>query len=140
MTYGPTAADCIKQTKPDPVDLLLLMYPPTLRELTAEMSKLYSMQTKAKAIDLSMDELLSFYGVLLASGYSSVPRRHMYWSYDPDVYNDAISNAIRRNRFDEIMASIHLVDNSKATDDPFYKVWPMFSTLNDTYKMMPYTK
>uniref|UniRef100_A0A3B4VB30 PiggyBac transposable element-derived protein domain-containing protein n=1 Tax=Seriola dumerili TaxID=41447 RepID=A0A3B4VB30_SERDU len=140
VTYGPTAADCIKQTKPDPVDLFLLMYPPTLRELTVEMSNLYSMQTKGKALDLSMDELLSFYGVLLASGYSSVPRRHMYWSYDPDVYNEAISNAIRRNRFDEIMASIHLVDNSKATDDPFYKVRPIFSALNSTYKMMPYTK
>lgn len=30
MTYGPTAADCIKQTRPNPVDLFLLMYPPTL--------------------------------------------------------------------------------------------------------------
>ena len=87
-----------------------------------------------------MDELLSFYGVLLACGYSSVPRRHMYWSYDPDVYNEAISKAVRRNRFDKIMASIHLVDNSKATDNPFYKVRPIFSALNDTYKMMPYTK
>ena len=134
VIYGQTAADCIKQTKPDPVDLFLLMYPPTPKELPVEMSNLYSMQTKGKAIDLSMDELLSFYGVLLASGYSSVPRRHMYWSYDPDVYNEAISNAIRRNRFDEIMASIHLVDNSKATDDPFYKVRPIFSALNDTYK------
>uniref|UniRef100_A0A8P4GQ65 PiggyBac transposable element-derived protein domain-containing protein n=1 Tax=Dicentrarchus labrax TaxID=13489 RepID=A0A8P4GQ65_DICLA len=128
VTYGPTAADCIKQTKPDPVDLFLLMYPPTLRELTVEMSNLYSMQTKGKALDLSMDELLSFYGVLLASGYSSVPRRHMYWSHDPDVYNEAISNAIRRNRFDEIMTTL-----SK-------KVWPIFSAMNDTYKMMPYTK
>ena len=64
----------------------------------------------------------------------------MYWSYDHDVYNEAISNAIRRNHFDEIVASIHLVDNSKATDDPFYKVQPIFSALNDTYKMMPYTK
>ena len=38
------------------------------------------------------------------------------------------------------MASIHLVDNSKATDNPFYKVRSIFSALNDTYKMMPYTK
>ncbi len=94
------------------------MYPPTLRELTAEMSNAQSMQTKGKPLDLSMDELLTFYGVLLASGLSSVPRQHMSWSYDPDVY-EAISNAMRRNRFDEIMASIYLVDNSKATDDPF---------------------
>ncbi|KAJ8333444.1 hypothetical protein SKAU_G00414520 [Synaphobranchus kaupii] len=55
VTYGPTAAECIKQTKPDPVDLFLLMYPPTLRELTLEMSNTYSMQTKGKILDLNMD-------------------------------------------------------------------------------------
>ena len=120
--------------------MFLLMYPPTLWELTVEMSNLSSMQTKGKALDLSMDELLTFYGILLTSGYSSVPQRHMYWSYYPDVYNESISNAIRSNRFDEIMVSIHLVDISKATEDPFYKVRPIFSALNDTYKMMPHTK
>ena len=60
------------------------MYPPILGKLTVEISNLYSMQTKGKALDLSMDELLSFYRVVLASGYSSVPQRHMYLSYDPD--------------------------------------------------------
>ena len=64
----------------------------------------------------------------------------MFWSHDPTVYNEAISNAMRRNRFDEIMASIHLVDNSKATNDPFYKVQPIFSALNESYKMISYPK
>lgn len=127
MTYGPTAAECIKQTKPDPVDLFLLMYLPTLRE-----SNTYSMQTKGKILDLNMDELLTFNGVLLTSSYTSVLWRHMFWSYDPDVYNEAISNAMRRDCFDEIMASINLVDNSKATSDPFYKVRPIFSALNES--------
>lgn len=86
-----------------------------------------------------MDELLTFYGILLTSVYSSVPRRHVYWSYDPDVYSGAISDAMRKYRFDEIMDSIHLVDNSKATDDSFYKVLCIFSALNDSYKMVPFT-
>lgn len=38
-----------------------------------------------------------------------------YLSHDLDVCNEAISNAMRRNCFDDIMVSIHLVDNSKAT-------------------------
>lgn len=104
------------------------------------MSNIYSIQIKGKILDLNMDELLRFYGILLTSGYSSVPRRHMSWSYDPDVYNEDISNEMRRNRFDGIMASIHLVDNSEATNDPFYKVRPIFSALNESYKMMPYQK
>uniref|UniRef100_A0A3B4ZSX5 PiggyBac transposable element-derived protein domain-containing protein n=1 Tax=Stegastes partitus TaxID=144197 RepID=A0A3B4ZSX5_9TELE len=97
VTCGPTAADCIKQTKPDRVDMFLLMCPPTLRELTVDMSNIYSMQTKEKALHISMDELLTFYGILLTSGYSSVPRRHMYWTYDPDVYNETKQLSIDEN-------------------------------------------
>uniref|UniRef100_A0A674C9V8 PiggyBac transposable element-derived protein domain-containing protein n=1 Tax=Salmo trutta TaxID=8032 RepID=A0A674C9V8_SALTR len=88
------------------MDVFLLMYPPTLRELTIEMSNLYSTQTKDKQLYLSMDELLTFYGILITSGYSSVPRRHMYWSLDSDVHNET---------------SVHVVDNTKITDDSFFK-------------------
>uniref|UniRef100_A0A667X9S4 PiggyBac transposable element-derived protein domain-containing protein n=1 Tax=Myripristis murdjan TaxID=586833 RepID=A0A667X9S4_9TELE len=123
---------------PDPMDIFLLMYPPTLREITVEMSNLYSTQTKGKQLNLSMDELLTFYGILITSGYSSVPRRHMYWSVDNDVHNESISDAMRRKRFDEIMASVHVVDNTKITDDPFFKVRPIFSELNQSYKVMPF--
>ncbi len=44
----------------------------------------------------------------------------MYWSVDNDVHNESISGAMRRNRFDDIMASVHVVDNTKITDDPFF--------------------
>lgn len=39
-----------------------------------------------------------------------------------------------RNRFDEIMASIHVVDNMNITDDPFFKVRPVFEELNKVNK------
>lgn len=88
--YRPNVAECVKRSCPNPVDVFLLMYPPTLREITVERSDLYSTQTKGKQLNLSMDELLTFYGILIASGYSSVPRRHMYWSVDNDVHNESI--------------------------------------------------
>ncbi|KAL3053630.1 hypothetical protein OYC64_006036 [Pagothenia borchgrevinki] len=102
------------------------------------MSNLYSTQTKDQQLYLSMEKLLTFYGILITSGYSSVPRRHMYWSLDSDVHNESISDAMQRNRFDEIMASIHVVDNTKINDDPFLKVRPIFSELNQSYKVMPF--
>ncbi|XP_055780177.1 piggyBac transposable element-derived protein 3-like [Salvelinus fontinalis] len=138
IVYSPNAAECVKQSCPNPMDVFLLMYPPTLREITIEMSNLYSTQTKDEQLYLSMDELLTFYGILITSGYSSVPRRHMYWSLDSDVHNESISDSMRRNRFDEIMASVHVVDNTKITDDPFFKVRPIFSELNQSYKVMPF--
>ena len=78
IVYSPNAEECVKQNSPDPMDLFLLMYPPTLREITIEMSNLYSTQTKGKHLNLGMDELLTFYGILLTSGYNTLPRRHMY--------------------------------------------------------------
>ncbi|KAL6488676.1 hypothetical protein MHYP_G00024170 [Metynnis hypsauchen] len=122
------------------MDLFLLMYPPTLREINVEISNLYSTQTKASPLNMNMEELFTFYGILLASGYSTVPRGRMHWSLNDDVHNECISNAMRRNRFDEIMASLHFVDNTKITDDPFFKVRPIFTELNTLYKVMPYSE
>lgn len=140
IVYEPTAAQCLKASNPNPLDIFLAMYPQCLRELTLEMSNLYSVQNKDKPLNLNMEELLVFYGVLLTSGYCTVPRRHLLWSLDDDVHNNCISNAMRRNRFDEIMASIHVVDNTKCNNDPFFKVRPIFQELNSSYKILPFSK
>jgi len=78
-----------------------------------------------------------FYGILLISGYNTVPRRRLLWSDDYDVSNTAVKDAMRRNRFDEIMSSVHLVDNIEITADPFFKVRPLFKHLNDINKCNP---
>uniref|UniRef100_A0A3Q3MCB3 PiggyBac transposable element-derived protein domain-containing protein n=1 Tax=Labrus bergylta TaxID=56723 RepID=A0A3Q3MCB3_9LABR len=109
--YSPNAAECVKQNLPNPMDIFLLLFPPTLRELTVKMWKLYSTQTKDKQLYLNMDD--------------SVSRRHIFWSLDSDVHNKNISDAMQRNQFDDMMASIHVVDNTKITDYPFFKVRPI---------------
>uniref|UniRef100_A0AAZ1WYE3 PiggyBac transposable element-derived protein domain-containing protein n=1 Tax=Oreochromis aureus TaxID=47969 RepID=A0AAZ1WYE3_OREAU len=91
-----------------------------------------------KTLNLTEDELLTFYGILLISGYNTVPRRRaLLWSDDCDVSNNAVKDAMRRNRFDEIMSSVHLVDNMKITADPFFKVRPLFKHLNDINNAIP---
>ncbi|XP_070762803.1 piggyBac transposable element-derived protein 3-like [Enoplosus armatus] len=120
----------------DPVDIFLTFYPKSLRDATLEMSNLYAKQ-KGKTLNLTEDELLTFYGILLTSGYNTVPRRRLLWSDDFDVSNTAVKDAMRRNRFDEIMSSVHLVDNMKITADPFFKVRPLFEHLNSINKAIP---
>uniref|UniRef100_A0A8P4KED6 PiggyBac transposable element-derived protein domain-containing protein n=1 Tax=Dicentrarchus labrax TaxID=13489 RepID=A0A8P4KED6_DICLA len=105
-------------------------------DATLEMSNLYAEQ-KGKTLNLTEDELLTFYGILLISGYNSVPRRRLLWSDDYDVSNTAVKDAMRRNRFDEIMSSVHLVDNMKMTADPFFKVRPLFKHMDDINKTIP---
>ncbi|XP_068240225.1 piggyBac transposable element-derived protein 3-like [Palaemon carinicauda] len=48
----------------------------------------------------------------------------MYWSETPDVFNDFVSESIRRDTFDKILRSLHFADNMKMIDDRFYKVRP----------------
>lgn len=75
----------------------------------------------------------------MTTGYNSVPRRRLLWSDDNDVNNKSIKEVRfdqNQNRFDEIVASVHVVDNMKVTDDPFFKVRPVFEELNKVNKTM----
>ena len=80
IVYIPNVAECVKQNCSNPKDVFLLMYPPTLRDITFETSNLYSTQTMNEELYLCMDKLLTFYGILITFWYTSVPRRHMHWT------------------------------------------------------------
>lgn len=60
--HRPNAAECANQSCPYPLDIFLLLYPPNLKEITILMSSLDSTQTKAKQLNLNIDELLTFCG------------------------------------------------------------------------------
>jgi len=115
-------------TSDDPADIFLTFYPKSLQEITLEMSNIYAAQ-KGATLNLTDEELL------LTTGYNSVPRRRLLWSDDNDVNNKSIKETMRRNRFDEIMASIHVVDNMKITNDPFFEVRPVFEELKKVNKL-----
>ncbi len=36
------------------------------------------------------------------------------------------------------MASVYVADSTKITDDPFFKIRPIFSELSQSYKIMPF--
>ena len=52
----------------------------------------------------------------------------MYWEEAADVHNKIVSDAMRRNRFIDIMRYIHFCDNSILNpDDKCSKVRPLFT-------------
>ena len=66
--------------------------------------------------------------------YAPLPRRRLYWEPSPDVQNTAVSNAITRNRFEELMANVHVADNDNlAPNDRMAKVRPLFTALNSKF-------
>lgn len=79
-------------------------------------------------------ELRLFLSILFTSGYAPLPRRRTYWEPSDDVRNLAISGAMTRNRFEELMCNIHVADNdSLPAGDRMAKVRPLFVELNQRF-------
>ena len=59
--------------------------------------------------------------------------RRLLWSDDPDVGLKGFKDLMTRNRFDQILRSLHFRNNNAMADpepDKFYKVRPLFDNLN----------
>lgn len=118
----------------DPVKLFEVFFDEEVIEAMVEFTILYARSKGNDAFTTTADEVRAFLGVLLVSGYSPAPRRHLYWSHDTDVHNEAISATMPRNRFVEIMRYLHLSDNAKLdADDKFSKVRLLISLLNERF-------
>ena len=58
----------------------------------------------------------------------------MCWENNPDVRNEAVSSAMCRNRFYEIMRYLHLADNTQVDRrDKCAMVRPLIRGLNDRF-------
>lgn len=62
-----------------------------------------------------------------------MPRFRMYWEERPDTNNKAISDAMSRNRFTQIMKYLHVCDNYNLTNHRFAKVLPLWIRLNEKW-------
>lgn len=81
---------------------------------------------------MAMVTVSVFIAILLLSGYSTVPRRRMRWSHDKDIHNIAASEAMTRDRFEEILRYLHLKDNTRLDpEDRMSKVRPLLSMINE---------
>jgi hypothetical protein len=82
--------------------------------------------------DIDIHEFKVFLAILLISGYVILPRRTMYWERSSDCQNEAISSAMGRNKFDDIMRFLHLCDNNNLDGkDRFAKIRPLYTMLNE---------
>ena len=119
----------------DPSGYFELFWDNALFEKIRYFWKLYSLQQDPKSsFDVTVQELKVMVGILMISGYSTVPRRRLYWSSECDVRNEMIASAMSCNRFDEILASLHCANNAELPPgDRIGKVRPLINMLNDKY-------
>lgn len=91
----------------------------------------YAAQKNIHDFKISAVELQTFLGILLLSGYHSLPRERLYWSLDEDCNVPIVSKSMSRNRFLEIKRYLHFCDNlvGVKTADKMFKVRPLADIL-----------
>ncbi|XP_008477065.2 piggyBac transposable element-derived protein 3-like [Diaphorina citri] len=85
--------------------------------------------------DVSYEEMLCFFGVLLYSGYVDCPRKRMYFETgSADMNHDIVTSSISRTRFELIMSNVHVCDNRYLDKtDRYAKVRPLYNILNKKF-------
>ncbi|KAL3201142.1 hypothetical protein MRX96_043098 [Rhipicephalus microplus] len=80
----------------------------SLAELTAR----YALQ-KGEEVDVTGADIGQFFGLLLFSGYHSVPSEDSYWSTAEDLCVPTVATVMARNRFRQLKRFFHVVDNTQ---------------------------
>ncbi|GFR60705.1 PiggyBac transposable element-derived protein 3 [Elysia marginata] len=116
-------------------ELFELFYDDAVIDLLCSECLKYASSKGKHGFRVCPDEMKVFLGIFLVSGYSGCKRKSLYWSGEDDVRNEANTNAMARDRFDEIMRYFHIADNSRLDQaDKFYKVRPLMKMLNARFQ------
>ena len=76
-------------------------------------------------------EMQKFLGVILLSGYHTVPEEQQYWSTQPDLRVEIVAKTMSRNRYLEIKKYMHFADNFKLTPrNKMSKFSPLYDMMN----------
>ena len=99
-----------------------------------EESKIYAASKGNFVFHVTPDKFCAFLAILLILGYTSLPRRRMYWQQETDVFKCAVADLLPRNCFEEILRYSHLAGNAKLTpSDKLAKVRPFFNLMNQQF-------
>ena len=108
-----------------PLECFKLFLSDKFIEHTVLESRKYAQQTNKprKGDKVTFDTVWACMGIILMTGYNSVPNRRMYWAQKPDLHNAMIANALRRDTCEDVLSVLHFTDNTQRTDgtDKFHK-------------------
>ncbi|KAJ8894215.1 hypothetical protein PR048_006825, partial [Dryococelus australis] len=77
---------------------------------------------------------VQFFGLLLLSGFHSVPTEDFYWSAAEDVEVRIVLTVMSRNRFREMKTKFNVMNNSKINlDYRLAKIRPLYDELNKQF-------
>lgn len=72
----------------------------------------YGVKRGNHSFAFTSDEMKTFKGILLVSGYCSVLHCLMYWQRQPDVYNQLNASSMEWDCFENMMKNVQAADNT----------------------------
>ena len=93
-----------------PTSIYELFFDDEVVNFMVEITNLYAQRDKIKHnFSTDVAEMWLFIAMLLLTGYNQLPRRKLYCENLPGVNNSAMSDAMSRNRFEELISVLHRV-------------------------------
>ncbi|XP_045477491.1 piggyBac transposable element-derived protein 3-like [Harmonia axyridis] len=117
-----------------PTDLFELFFDDDIVRMLVEESNKYALFLNHPDPKIESDEMKCFIGILILTGYNSLPGKCFYWDSESDMGNQLVKEAMRRDRFRQIMRFLHCADNTKPNyKDKMWKLRPLIEKLQKNY-------
>lgn len=116
------------------VELFEIFVDDEIIELFRIQSNLYALWKNSSNPKITNEEIRCFFAILILSGYNPVSNKRLYWSTQNDTRNELVCNAMRRNRFEEILRFLHCVDNNNVDiSDKMWKLRPFMNKIKEKF-------
>jgi len=116
-----------------PMELWNLSFNGKMYDVVTEQTNLYGKcDCNDPGFKTTSEEIKRFLGILLLSGYHSVPHEDHFWSNSPDLGVRIVTETMSNKRYHTIKKYLHLADNQNLpSGDKVAKVSPLYQLLND---------
>ncbi|XP_050338994.1 piggyBac transposable element-derived protein 2-like isoform X2 [Bactrocera neohumeralis] len=101
-----------------PIQLFKRIFDSEFMECIQSETVKYAINKGDEAFTVSLEELYTYFGILILSGYNKVPAISMYWQTESDVYNHLVTNRWSRILVSILSSSLY-EENQFAMDTKF---------------------
>lgn len=118
------------------IDIFEMLFDQDIMQTIVDETKIYAAQKNFHNFDMTIDCLKNFVGILLYTGYNSLPQEKLYWSEDEDIDRQIVRKCMPRNRYFEIKRNIHFNNNNNINPDcpdKIFKIRPLIDKLNNNF-------
>ncbi|XP_050300027.1 piggyBac transposable element-derived protein 4-like [Anthonomus grandis grandis] len=124
-----------------PCNIFLSVLSNIFLQYIVEQSNLYTIQCN-KVLDLTLDELKAYIGILVIMGFHSLRSMRLFWSCDQNFEVTRIKNVLTVKRFLKITRFLHLNNKTcmpkkrEEDHDKLYKVKPFLEYVTKRFKLI----